>query len=167
MSEPGAGRGRGRPALDAQGWAVIRHIAAGYRPQRIIVFGSYARGDVHEGSDLDVLIVQPTAEGVRFTDRIGQVLALCWEVTTALEVQPLIYTPDELARMRSRGNDFICTALAEGVVVYDQPGAHGHDHAAPDWWPVQRAPATGVRAQDADHAARGGAGDAGGGGCEP
>ncbi|MBI4318845.1 MAG: nucleotidyltransferase domain-containing protein [Chloroflexi bacterium] len=90
---------------------VVRH----YNPEKVIVFGSYARGDVHEGSDLDLIIVKETHE--RFTDRIGTVLRAC---DFDVAVEPLVYTPAELQRMVDRGSDFILTALKEGRVVYER-----------------------------------------------
>ena len=40
--------------------AAQRMAAAASRPATIIVFGSYARGDATEGSDLDLVVVEPT-----------------------------------------------------------------------------------------------------------
>ena len=50
---------------EAQIQAVVARIVEGYRPDRIILFGSYAYGTPTEDSDLDLLIlksgVQPPA----------------------------------------------------------------------------------------------------------
>ncbi len=97
---------------------VVDRIVREYDPDKVIVFGSFARGDIHEGSDLDLLIVKETSE--RFTDRIGTVLRLC---DFDIAVEPLVYTPAELKRMAERGNDFILTALREGRVVYEKQQA--------------------------------------------
>lgn len=37
-----------------------RLLLGAAHPEKIILFGSYARGDFHEGSDLDLLIIRPT-----------------------------------------------------------------------------------------------------------
>ena len=37
--------------------AVQRIAAAAYAPIKVILFGSYARGDADEGSDLDLMVV--------------------------------------------------------------------------------------------------------------
>jgi predicted nucleotidyltransferase len=86
-----------------------------YNPLRVIVFGSFARGDTHEGSDLDLIIVKDTDE--RFFDRIGRVRDAAHGL--GLDVQPLVYTPTEMQEMLTSGNSFLETALAEGVVAYD------------------------------------------------
>jgi predicted nucleotidyltransferase len=101
--------------LPEAAWQVIERIIAGYLPQRVILFGSFARGDPHEGSDVDLLIVKDT--GVRFVDRIGQVLEFS---NGECAIEPLVYTETELASMLREGNAFLERALEEGVVLYEQ-----------------------------------------------
>jgi predicted nucleotidyltransferase len=91
-------------------------IVRAYDPLRVVVFGSFARGDTHEGSDLDLIVVKETDE--RFFRRIGRVRDACADI--AIDVQPLVYTPAELEEMLASGNSFLETALAEGVVAYER-----------------------------------------------
>jgi predicted nucleotidyltransferase len=86
-----------------------------YHPQRVILFGSFARGDYHALSDADFLIVKETDRP--FLARIGDVLSSC---DYDIPLEPLVYTPQELEQMRQEGNSFIETVLREGVVVYEQ-----------------------------------------------
>lgn len=95
-----------------------------YQPERIIVFGSFARGDTHELSDLDLIVIKETDE--RFFDRIGRVRDACLDID--VDVQPLVYTPQEVQQMLDSGNSFLETALAEGVVAYDAAAAAGAHH---------------------------------------
>ena len=95
---------------------VVEAIVRAYDPVRVIVFGSFARGDTHEGSDLDMIVVKETDEC--FFDRIGRVRDACLHVD--IDVQPLVYTPAELEDMLSQGNSFLETALAEGAVAYER-----------------------------------------------
>jgi len=99
---------------------LICRIIAGYHPQRVIVHGSFARDDAHEGSDLDLIIVKSTPE--RFIDRVEQVLAFS---NGEMGVEPMVYTEQEIASMLSQGNSFLERALAEGVVVYEQQSPGG------------------------------------------
>jgi len=94
---------------------VIRRIIVEYAPERIILYGSRARGDYHRHSDIDILIIKDTPEP--FLRRLDAVLDLC-DGTEAIE--PRVYTPAEIARMQSEGNDFIRSVLAEGVVIYER-----------------------------------------------
>jgi predicted nucleotidyltransferase len=90
----------------------------GYEPEKVILYGSFARGDHHAGSDLDLIVVKETDRP--FTDRICDVLRLC---RSRIPVEPLVYRPSEIAAMLARGNDFLETALKEGIVLYEQQRA--------------------------------------------
>ena len=94
---------------------VIDRIIKRYRPKKIIVFGSFARGDVHQGSDLDLIIIKNTKES--FLRRMDRVLDLC---NGEIAVEPLIYTEAELGKMLEQGNDFLETALSDGKLVYER-----------------------------------------------
>ncbi len=85
-----------------------------YRPRRVILFGSFARGDYHAGSDIDLLVIKETERP--FAERIGDVLALC---DYSIPLEPLVYTPEEFERMRDEGNPFIEQILREGKIVYE------------------------------------------------
>jgi predicted nucleotidyltransferase len=83
----------------------VAHIIAlleEYDPQRVILFGSWARGDEDEYSDLDLVIIKETQE--RFLDRLKRVYELV-KPTFAMDV--LVYTPQEFAEMQERNNPFI------------------------------------------------------------
>lgn len=94
---------------------IIKRIIKSYRPKKIIVFGSFARGDSRQGSDLDLIIIKNTRE--KFLRRMDRVLDLC---DGEIVVQPLIYTEAELKRMLEQGNDFLETALSDGKAVYER-----------------------------------------------
>lgn len=104
-----------RERLDRALAAVIDQIVQELDPERIIVFGSMARGDIHADSDLDLLIVKETDQP--FLQRIDEVLAV---LRTDVPVEPLVYTSAELERLREEGRDFIETILEEGRVVYER-----------------------------------------------
>jgi microcompartment protein CcmK/EutM len=101
--------------LPAAAKAAIRSIAAGYKPKRIILHGSFARGDSHQGSDLDLLIIKNTS--LKFADRTEKVLSYC---PGGIAVEPLVYTEKEIAGMTATSNSFLQKALEEGIVVYEQ-----------------------------------------------
>ncbi|MHA1269051.1 MAG: nucleotidyltransferase domain-containing protein [Candidatus Helarchaeota archaeon] len=91
---------------------LIHSIKEKLTPSKIIIFGSIIRGDYHELSDLDLIIVGNFK--VSFFNRIGLVLDLN---TTDLEVEPLVYTLEEFDRMIDHGNLFIKHILEEGIEV--------------------------------------------------
>jgi predicted nucleotidyltransferase len=62
-----------------------------YQPQRIILFGSVARGEADAESDLDVLVIKDTAEP--FMRRLEHMAELC---PPGVHADILVYTPAEL-----------------------------------------------------------------------
>lgn len=76
--------------------------------QEVFLFGSFARGEIHEGSDIDLLIVGDFTG--RIFDRIGAVLDM-----TELPIEPLVYTPAEFDSMKASGNPFIAEVLKTAV----------------------------------------------------
>lgn len=94
--------------------SLLKQIRKRYNPLKIILFGSFARGDYDAYSDIDMLIVKETDK--RFIDRIGEVLDMC---NYKRQFEPLVYTPQELSDM-SKWNFFIKTVLKEGKVIYER-----------------------------------------------
>src|SRR5262245_54184439 len=86
----------------------------GYHPQRIILFGSVARGEADADSDLDVLVIKDTPDP--FVHRLEAMAGLC---PLGIHADILVYTPYELQQMIDDGNPFILTALQEGKIVYE------------------------------------------------
>jgi uncharacterized protein len=80
--------------------------------EEAILFGSRARGEELRGSDVDLIVISPRFEGIRFTDRIGPLLGEWPRDLPSLEV--LAYTPEEFERAR-RGTRIERTADREGV----------------------------------------------------
>lgn len=90
----------------------IHTLVKVFKIERIILFGSYARGDYHENSDIDLIIVGNFEE--RFFDRIGNILDL---VPYNLNIEPLVYTKNEFQKMSENGNPFILNAISEGLNI--------------------------------------------------
>lgn len=87
-----------------------------YNPERVILFGSAARGDADAYSDIDIVVIKNT--NARFLDRLGQVYDL---IHGDFALDALVYTPKEFAEMQARENPFIERVLAEGIVIYERP----------------------------------------------
>jgi len=89
-----------------------------YEPERIILFGSQARGNADQYSDLDMVIIKETEE--RFLDRLETIYEL---VQPRFAMDVLVYTPQEFTEMQERGNSFVEMVLKEGIVVYERLGS--------------------------------------------
>lgn len=72
--------------------------------EEVYLYGSFAKDEVHEGSDIDLLIVGNFTG--RLFDRIGTILDL-----TDLPIEPLVYTNEEFEEMKKSGNPFITEIL--------------------------------------------------------
>ena len=89
---------------------VIREL----NPQAIILFGSFARGDINEGSDVDILVIANFKEP--FLDRIKTLLDLNDRI--GLPLEPVGYTPAEFKKMQMGKNRFIEEVIATGKLIY-------------------------------------------------
>ena len=56
-----------------------------YNPKQIILFGSYANGTPHEGSDIDIAVIFDYVEG-DFLDQWGKLIRLCRGISYDIEV---------------------------------------------------------------------------------
>jgi predicted nucleotidyltransferase len=67
---------------------------------RGILFGSYARGEAEEESDLDLILVSESFRGLNYLERINQLLDLEWKLIDALDkpFDLLFYSPEEWER---------------------------------------------------------------------
>lgn len=97
---------------------IVQRLAP-MRPERILLFGSTARGKSDEWSDLDVIVVANEVPA-RFVDRIARAFDL---IDPRYGLDILIYTPNEYREMLADGNPFIATAECEGRVLYVRPAA--------------------------------------------
>ena len=98
--------------------AVDRLVQA-FDPLRIIIFGSYARGDAQPGSDLDLLVVLPTVENKR-----EAALAMRRELSgCAVGSDVVVTTPDEIERRGWIIGTVLREALREGHIVYESTEA--------------------------------------------
>jgi predicted nucleotidyltransferase len=80
---------------------------------KAIVFGSLASGQVGQTSDIDLVLVAPSAE--RFTRRLEQFYRAL-EPSVALDL--FVYTPEEFSLMTGT-SPFVRAAVATGRVVYE------------------------------------------------
>ena len=60
-----------RAALQAELECIVRVLVEQYDPECVILYGSFAHGDIHEWSDLDLCVIKRTEK--RFIERLEEV----------------------------------------------------------------------------------------------
>lgn len=98
---------------------LVEALFARLRPRRILVFGSVSRGDVHQGSDLDLILVGDFSGSRR--DRVDQVLEVAWDLGVRRGVEPLVYTPEEFERAKLSPDFAALLAEAREVTPAQSP----------------------------------------------
>ena len=83
--------------------------------EKVILFGSMAKGTAVPGSDVDLLVVL-SRSGRPFLERIPQYTPE--DVGTGVDAFP--YTEAELQRMLEDGNPLVRQALKEGVCLFER-----------------------------------------------
>jgi predicted nucleotidyltransferase len=98
---------------------ITERIVNASQPEKIILFGSHARGDFGPDSDLDLLVVirgvkHLRAEGTRLRGALRGLL---------VPVDIVVATPEQMERLGDVPGMVYRTALKEGKVVYERAGA--------------------------------------------
>jgi predicted nucleotidyltransferase len=75
---------------------------AGFRVAEAYLFGSYARGDWLEESDVDLIVVSPDFAGLRWLDRLDAVAKIWLRLGLEKWVEVFPYTPEEFQEARRR-----------------------------------------------------------------
>jgi predicted nucleotidyltransferase len=89
-----------------------RQIAEMFRPEKIILFGSFAYGTPRVDSDVDLLVVMPAANPVSQAVRIR----LALPAPFAMDL--LVRTPENLQQRIAEGNWFLREVVEKGKVLY-------------------------------------------------
>jgi uncharacterized protein len=87
-----------------------------YRPEKIILFGSYAWGRPDAESDIDLLIVKNSKKP--FHKRWSEVCKIVSKEREKIAFSPFVVTPGELEKKLSENDPFFVKILKEGKVLY-------------------------------------------------
>lgn len=93
---------------------VTRQIIDKYNPEKIILFGSAARGESGSDSDADFLIIKKNTPHYG-ADRIRQLSRI---IKRSIAVDFLVYRPEEFDRRLEMGDPFLKAILKEGKVLH-------------------------------------------------
>ena len=95
---------------------IIGRIVEAVQPERIILFGSAARGVMGRNSDVDLLVVK---EGENAWTVMGRIYENLYGVDAAVDA--VVVSPEEVERYKDSHALVIKPALQEGRVVYESP----------------------------------------------
>ncbi len=91
-----------------------REVAERFKPDKIILFGSYAYGTPHEDSDVDILVVMPARDEISLAVRIRMA------VWAPFPMDLIVRTPKRLARRIALGDSFVREITSQGKTLYEK-----------------------------------------------
>src|SRR3989441_11338981 len=86
-----------------------------HEPEKLILFGSAAQGELHEWSDLDLVVIKRTDKPL--LERIEEVLRL---VRPKVGLDVLVYTPEEMEGLVADRRGFVF-----GGIIFQRTAAYG------------------------------------------
>lgn len=95
---------------------IVSTIVKRFDPERIVLFGSRARGDHRPDSDFDLFVEMESDQ--RLPERAVAISAAFGLHPWSMDI--IAYTPEEVARMRGRVGALLTTIEREGRVLYER-----------------------------------------------
>ena len=90
-------------------------IVKNYKPEKIILFGSFAYGKPKSNSDVDLLVIKKTNK-----KKVERIKELLMKVESSLPLEPLVYNPAEYRERLDLGDFFFKTIFAKGKILYEK-----------------------------------------------
>ena len=97
---------------------IVRRIVAVSSPDKIVLFGSRARGDYREHSDVDLLVIGPSKKNSY--ERVVPLYAAMSGIGIEVDIEIVAYTPEEVEEWRGASAALVTTALREGKTIYER-----------------------------------------------
>ena len=94
---------------------ITKQIVKKYKPEKIILYGSFAYGKPTEDSDVDLLVIKKTNK--RKVERIQELLM---KIKSNLPLEPLVYSPKEYEERLDLGDFFFQDIFKKGKVLYEK-----------------------------------------------
>ncbi len=94
---------------------MVEKIRREYRPEKIILYGSYSYGKPASESDIDLFIIKESDK--RRIDRFCEVRRIIRGIK-GISVQPVVFTKKEVAQRLRLGDNFFKEVLEKGEVLY-------------------------------------------------
>ena len=95
---------------------MVRRIVARFQPEKVILFGSYARGTAGPDSDVDLLVIMAVTGSKR--DKMTEIYGSLSPMGLPKDI--IVATPEEVEKYRGIPGTIIRPALLEGKVLYER-----------------------------------------------
>jgi predicted nucleotidyltransferase len=93
--------------------AYAQELVAKFKPEKVVLFGSYANGSANEDSDIDLLVIMS-----HLGKASQQALQIRKAVSKRFPLDLVVQSPFEANRRMQAGDPFITNALMNGRVLY-------------------------------------------------
>lgn len=100
--------------LDQELNRCVRLLTEHESPEKVIVFGTLAKGPVHEWSDIDLVVVERTQ--LPFFQRIKKIRQL---LQPKVGMDIMVYTPEEFEQLCTNRPFFQEEIVGKGKIVYE------------------------------------------------
>jgi predicted nucleotidyltransferase len=96
-----------------------RQLTERFRPDKIILFGSYAYGTPHDDSDVDILVVMPARS------QLGMATGIEIAIDPPFPLDIIVRTPEQMRWRLEEGESFLTEVTTKGKVLYEKDDARG------------------------------------------
>jgi predicted nucleotidyltransferase len=90
-------------------------IAREFKPEKIILFGSYAYGQPHEGSDVDLLVIMPTED-----HPARKAAEIAVSAPRHLPIEIIVRSPERIRDCLEERESFTTEVMSRGTVLYEK-----------------------------------------------
>lgn len=92
----------------------VRQVAEQFHPDKIILFGSYASGQPHADSDVDILVVMPAR------NQLDQAVKIHQTILPPFPLDIIVRTPRNMQWRLEEGDSFLREVVSQGKVLYEK-----------------------------------------------
>ena len=102
-------------SIDKKLQEIINKIVKEHRPEKIILFGSYARGNPGPDSDVDLFIIKETTNTRETARSINRLL-----FPRPFPIDLIVYTPEQLKKRMNIEDFFVSDIINKGKILYEK-----------------------------------------------
>ena len=95
--------------------AYADELVAKFMPQKVILFGSHARGEASEDSDVDLLVIMNGSD-----KSVRQALEIRRSLRKAFPLDLVVRSPEQIHNRLASGDPFIVEVLTSGQTLYER-----------------------------------------------